>query len=288
MAFSWVNTVFSNKKPVPPPVLAPTPERENKPPPQESFIKLSSGSMAEPPPPTQPSAPPKEPERRIINPPVLTDESEQSSWSDEITIKARVEKDPLTCTFLVDRPVFEGHSAWFPTSDSDSESPLAQSIFEVKEVCSLLFLDSTISVTRSGSSERKWEEIAKDIGSKVRSHLKSGASVISDEFLTRIPTEEEMREKIQFVIDDEINPGIAAHSGNITLENLTGNTVTISMGGGCQGCAASTITLREGIHKAFRDAVPEIGAILDETDHTAGTNPFFKELPEELKAHAQG
>jgi Fe-S cluster biogenesis protein NfuA len=51
------------------------------------------------------------------------------------------------------------------------------------------------------------------------------------------------------------------------------------MGGGCQGCAASSITLRQGVEQSFRAAVPHLGALLDETDHTAGANPFFTELP---------
>jgi Fe-S cluster biogenesis protein NfuA len=51
------------------------------------------------------------------------------------------------------------------------------------------------------------------------------------------------------------------------------------MGGGCQGCAASSITLRSGVEGMFREVMPHLGALLDETDHEAGSNPFFKELP---------
>jgi Fe-S cluster biogenesis protein NfuA len=65
----------------------------------------------------------------------------------------------------------------------------------------------------------------------------------------------------------------------VTLERVEGNTIFLTMGGGCQGCAASSITLRQGIHTTFRRAVPQIGAIYDETDHTAGTNPYFTQLP---------
>jgi hypothetical protein len=35
------------------------------------------------------------------------------------------------------------------------------------------------------------------------------------------------------------------------------------------------LTLKQGIHTSFRTAVPKVGAIFDETDHTAGLNPFF-------------
>ena len=81
---------------------------------------------------------------------------------------------------------------------------------------------------------------------------------------------------MQKVIETEINPGVAAHSGFITLTRIRGNSVTISMGGGCQGCSAADVTLRQGIHKSFRDAMPSIGAIYDDTDHAAGLNPYFK------------
>ena len=47
------------------------------------------------------------------------------------------------------------------------------------------------------------------------------------------------------------------------------------MGGGCQGCAVSAITLREGIEAAIKSAVPEITEVVDTTDHEAGENPYF-------------
>ena len=118
----------------------------------------------------------------------------------------------------------------------------------------------------------------------IRTHLKSGAPAITDAFRAGIPPEAEVRRRIQTVLDLEINPGIASHSGVVTLERVEGNSVYLTMGGGCQGCAASSITLRQGIHTAFRRAVPEVGAIYDETDHKSGSNPYFKELPAGMMA----
>lgn len=94
--------------------------------------------------------------------------------------------------------------------------------------------------------------------------------------MARIPSEEELRRQVARVIDEEINPGIAAHSGVITLEAVRGNSVYIRMGGGCQGCAASEITLRQGIDALVREKVPEVGAIIDVTDHAAGRSPYFR------------
>jgi len=47
------------------------------------------------------------------------------------------------------------------------------------------------------------------------------------------------------------------------------------MGGGCQGCGMADVTLKQGVEKSIRQAVPEIGAIMDTTDHATGRNPYY-------------
>jgi Fe/S biogenesis protein NfuA len=47
------------------------------------------------------------------------------------------------------------------------------------------------------------------------------------------------------------------------------------MSGGCQGCAASAATLRQGVERMVKEEVPEIREIVDITDHTAGSNPYY-------------
>jgi Fe-S cluster biogenesis protein NfuA len=271
---SWFSKIFSpTKEPVPTPARSEGASKET------GYIPLAAKPMAA----ERPASPPG---RRVVNAPVLVEEAEKSSWSEEIRIKARPDKSGTSCLFLVDRPVLEGLSAWIPTQSAAAISPLAQSLFEVEGVESILLHDLTVTVTRHPTVKGSWENLAKEIGGRIRSHLKGASPVVTPEFLSRIPGEEEIREKVQKLIDLEINPGVAAHSGVITLTGVKGNTVTISMGGGCQGCAASTITLKEGIHRTFREAIPELGAILDDTDHAAGTNPFFSELPAGMRAYA--
>jgi len=49
----------------------------------------------------------------------------------------------------------------------------------------------------------------------------------------------------------------------------------LRFGGGCQGCAAVDVTLKHGVETAIRAAVPQVTAIVDATDHEAGTNPYY-------------
>jgi Fe/S biogenesis protein NfuA len=81
---------------------------------------------------------------------------------------------------------------------------------------------------------------------------------------------------VQDVIDRQINPGIASHGGMVTLLDVREDTVYIQLGGGCQGCAAVPATLRQGIEVAIKEQVPQISAVVDTTDHAAGTNPYYR------------
>jgi len=215
--------------------------------------------------------------RRVIQAPVLMEEAEVSGPSDQVLIKAEPSRDNEQCKFMVNRPLFEGHSWLFPNFEEAAGSPLAESIFSIDSVATLLVHDSTAVVTKTGAKGvSDWEAFAKEVGGVLRRTLEAGTDLVSKDIIAKIPSEQVVQEEIQKVIDTEVNPGVAGHGGKITLTAITGNTVTIQMGGGCQGCSAADLTLKQGIHGAFRKAVPYVGAIYDETDHAGGLNPYYR------------
>jgi Fe/S biogenesis protein NfuA len=54
------------------------------------------------------------------------------------------------------------------------------------------------------------------------------------------------------------------------------NSVYLKLGGGCQGCGSAHMTLKMGVERVIREQIPEVGEILDATDHAAGHNPYFQ------------
>ncbi len=90
-----------------------------------------------------------------------------------------------------------------------------------------------------------------------------------------IELEGELPEQIQQVLDQAINPALASHGGYTTLVGVDGTKAIVTMGGGCQGCAASAMTLRDGITTMLKDALPQLTEVIDATDHAAGENPFY-------------
>ena len=85
----------------------------------------------------------------------------------------------------------------------------------------------------------------------------------------------DVADRINQLLDQSVNPALAAPGGFAKLEGVTDDVAFVTMGGGCQGCAVSAVTLREGIEAAILEAIPEITRVEDATDHTAGANPFY-------------
>src|ERR671917_437098 len=84
-----------------------------------------------------------------------------------------------------------------------------------------------------------------------------------------------VEERVRQLLDGQINPSLAMHGGFAALDRVEDDKVYVTMGGGCQGCAVSAMTLREGIARSITEAIPEVSEVIDTTDHEQGENPYF-------------
>jgi len=86
-----------------------------------------------------------------------------------------------------------------------------------------------------------------------------------------------LMDKINWILEAEINPGLASHGGMVSLEQITPEMdVILRFGGGCHGCGMANVTLKEGIEKTLKEHFPQINAVVDATDHASGDNPYYK------------
>lgn len=90
-----------------------------------------------------------------------------------------------------------------------------------------------------------------------------------------------LEERINFVLFNEINPGLASHGGNVSLlevfdDEEKGLTAVLKFGGGCQGCSAVDMTLKQGVETTLKAQIPELQAVTDSTDHSQRENAYFK------------
>ena len=86
----------------------------------------------------------------------------------------------------------------------------------------------------------------------------------------------DVAQRLLQVLNEQINPAIAAHGGRADLVAVEEDTAYLRLSGGCAGCGMAAVTLSQGIEVAIRESVPEIVNIVDVTDHASGTNPYYE------------
>ena len=95
--------------------------------------------------------------------------------------------------------------------------------------------------------------------------------------LPKISDESSLEDRVNYLLLNEINPGLAAHGGNVTLEEIFEEDVAVlRFGGGCQGCGMVDVTLKAGVEKALLEQVPQLKEVRDVTDHSVKENAYYQ------------
>ena len=97
----------------------------------------------------------------------------------------------------------------------------------------------------------------------------------------RVGPDASIEERITYILQSEINPGLAGHGGNCALVEVVedeehGLTAVLKFGGGCQGCSAIDVTLKQGVETTLQQHIPELRRVIDQTDHTQAEGAYFK------------
>lgn len=191
-----------------------------------------------------------------------------------LRILAEPQTDPQKCRFSFEQPLYEGGSFLFKTLEETQGSELARALLEVPGVIDVFAAPTHLIVTKNVSEA--WQNVGRQIGVAIRQAVASGKPLIDPGKTQTLPTEQEIRDIVQKVLEEKVNPAVAGHGGYIELLDVRHNDVYVKMGGGCQGCAQSSATLKQGVEGMLREAIPLLGSVYDTTDHAAGTNPYYQ------------
>ncbi len=195
-----------------------------------------------------------------------------------ITIRAETSQaDPDTHKFTVSRTVHPGGPFFFDSRERAAGSPLVERLFALPGVAYVLVAETVVTVGKNPNVA--WSALKSAIGAAIRTQLLTGVPAIFEaprDPGARARTDAEIRSVVQELLDREVNRSIASHGGRISIVDVRKGTLFIAMSGGCQGCAASSVTLRQGFEVMVRRVAPEIIDIVDTTDHAAGEKPFYQ------------
>lgn len=70
-----------------------------------------------------------------------------------------------------------------------------------------------------------------------------------------------MREKIESALD-LIRPALKADGGDVELVDIKEGVVSVRLTGGCGCCPMSTMTLKNGIERVLKEAIPEVKEVV--------------------------
>ena len=94
--------------------------------------------------------------------------------------------------------------------------------------------------------------------------------------LPKITENSSIEERVNYILYNEVNPGLAAHGGMVTLEEIFEDSVAVlRFGGGCQGCGMVDVTLKEGVEKTLLSQIPQLTEVRDVTDHSVKENAYY-------------
>jgi len=203
--------------------------------------------------------------------------SERAHQAPAITIRAEPSQlDSALCKFTISQPVHPGGPFFFDSAQRASGSPLIERLFQIPGIASVLVSDNIVTVGKN--SETSWLQLMKPVGGAIREQLLSGVPTILERRASEVSggrSDREIRRVVEELLEREVNPSVASHGGKISVVDVKDATLYIAMSGGCQGCAASQVTLKQGVEVMVRRVVPEVRAIIDATDHAAGTRPYY-------------
>jgi NFU1 iron-sulfur cluster scaffold homolog, mitochondrial len=194
-----------------------------------------------------------------------------------IAIRAEISvADPDTCKFTLGQALDLVGERFFANREQAAGSPLIERLFELPGVAHVLVAGCVLAVGKTSSAS--WPELKPDIAAVVRSQLRSGVPAILEAPASsglNGRSDAEIRLLVQALLDREVNPSVAAHGGAIALTEVRDAILYIEMTGGCQGCAGSQVTLRQGFERMVRRVAPEVIEIVDVTDHSGGRTPYY-------------
>jgi Fe-S cluster biogenesis protein NfuA len=197
-----------------------------------------------------------------------------------MSAEVRITAEPIDngrCKFLVSEPVHAGGVRRFASPDEARGSPLAEAIFAIPgaDVSEVIVSGNLVTVVKRNPAP--WPAVGKAVGQAIRAALAAGQPAVASKPAAAgsATADDALYERVADLFESQVNPMVARHGGRVELIDVQDAVVMVRMAGGCQGCGMADVTLRQGIEAMLQQHVPEVKGIVDITDHTAGSNPYF-------------
>ncbi len=214
--------------------------------------------------------------------------------TEKIEIKGTLSKSQDVFFFTASLPLLDQFKSECHSKEEAQGSELFMALFKlpwVKEAAA----EGRALIVKKKEGAGPWEELAPTVASIIRELHQKQISFFSAQYIQNlrekkrselihkpIPysinkehVESPLGVRIQKILNDIISPSLAAHGGYAQMVDLVEGKVYLYFGGGCQGCSQASVTVKDSIEKLLLKEFPELSSVVDVTDHSKGTNPYF-------------
>ena len=144
-------------------------------------------------------------------------------------------------------------SSEYSDAKSVRKSPLAENLFDLGNISSVMITPDCISVTKE--STISWKVLKPQILAEIMDFLTSGAEIVIESDDT---DEENLLRKIEGLINVRIRPAIQKDGGDIKLKHFENGVVYVELQGKCVGCPYAQRTLKDGVEKLLKTYISEV------------------------------
>ena len=209
--------------------------------------------------------------------------SNLSTDPQSIRITGRPDPELGICTFHISESLYQG-SYHCRSSEEAQGSPLLEKLLAKPAIAQVLVQGNKLTVQKVGDEE--WSTLGKEVASVVRESLSDDQPAIAiretkepepntSQIVSKTDLDHPLAQAVQDLLDQEINPSLASHGGEVKLIAIQEQKAVLEFSGGCQGCSMASQTIKQGIEVALKKKVPGVVGVIDVTDHTQGINPYY-------------
>ena len=135
-------------------------------------------------------------------------------------------------------------------------SPLAEKIFDLGDIKSVILTGDCISVTKNDVGN--WQVLKPQIMAEIIDFVVSGAEAVIEK---NVENTDEVLANIEALLEARIRPAIKKDGGDIALRLFEDGVVYVELKGKCVGCPYANRTLKDGIEKLLKTYIPEVRAV---------------------------
>lgn len=171
-------------------------------------------------------------------------------------IETQASPDENIMHFYPETKLSVKNSSEYSDAKSIRKSPLAENVFDLGGIKSVLITPDCISVIKD--AESSWNLLKPQVLAEIMDFLASGEQIVLEE--TGISVEE-LERKTVGLLNARIRPAIQKDGGDIAVRKIENGIVYVELQGKCVGCPYAQRTLKDGVEKIIRTYIPEIKAV---------------------------